>query len=136
MNLDLKHIKLSEKLRKYLESDGLALPTLADAYLEISRKIYDLLANYSSKLRTLKKGYVDLLNIIDQIQKKPTILTGDENLDSQGRITVWNNKDQMLKNMDFVVTIMLNLKESRFNRIISVIAITLSIVSLIISLTK
>ena len=82
----------------------------------------------------MKRGYVELLKIIDCIQQNSTILSGDETIDSQGRTTVWTNKDQMLKNLDLYVTIMLNLKETRITLIISVIAITVSIVSLIVSL--
>ena len=119
-------------LKDYLKSNALDLSNLADAYLEISRTIYDLLKNYSSRWRQLKRGYVELLKIIDCIQQNSTILSGDETIDSQGRTTVWTNKDQMLKNLDLYVTIMLNLKETRITLIISVIAITVSIVSLIV----
>jgi len=132
--MDLKLVQPSKTLKEYIEMSGLNLSNLADAYLEISRSITGLLSGYTSKWRKLKKGYIDILKLIDNIQQKSTILSGDDADDSQGRTTVWNNKDQVQKNLELYVSLMLNLRESKINFIISVSALAVSVISLSLSL--
>jgi len=134
MDLDLKLVDLSESLKTYLDRDALTLSNLADAYLELSRTIYKILAKYPKSWSKLKKRYPILLKLMDNIQQKKTIYSGDEKKDLQDKNSVWTNNDRTLKNIDFYVTIMQRLGENKFKWIFSLSAIAISIVSIILSL--
>ncbi len=121
MTLDLKIIEPSENLKKYINEKSLTFPNLADAYLEISRNVYDLLKEYHSKRGKLMDGYEDLLKLIQCIQKKLTIPSEDEDEDSRGRKTVWENKNFVSNSLGLYINAMQNLRENKINFVIYVI---------------
>jgi len=69
-NTKFKVVVLSEELDEYLSEKELSHSKIADAYFEISRCTYGLLAQYPTDWRELRKGYPELLEMMDIIQKK------------------------------------------------------------------
>jgi len=125
--MDLKLVKPSKALKEYLEASDLTLPNLADAYLHISRSITGLLLKYAAKWRKLKKGYIDILELIDNIQQKKNIPSGGGvEIYSLQKTTVWNNYERVQKNIELYVMIMLNLRETKIHFIISMSALAVS----------
>jgi len=133
-NFEFKLINLSEKLKDYIDpKKKISLSNLADAYLEISRKMYELLKKYHSKRGKLSEGYEELLVLIKKIQNKDTDPSGDDDKDSRGRISIWENKSFMISNMGIYLTRMQNLEQNKISWsaiIISLSAIFISIISL------
>lgn len=119
---------------EFLIGGKLSLPTLADAYLEISRSLYGLLADYPNELGELRKGYRDLLKLIKFVQEKDTELSNDGDQNDKWRDSIWKNKDQALNNIALYISIMQDLKESRVNLIFGIIALIISVASLILSI--
>ncbi|TKJ24001.1 MAG: hypothetical protein CEE43_02215 [Promethearchaeota archaeon Loki_b32] len=134
MTLELEIVKPSDNLKKYLELEKIDLHTLADAYLEISRSLYELLADYPSELGELRKGYRDLMKLIKYIQKKETDTADYKPQNIKWRESVHNNKDHLLKNITIYLSIMQELKEHKLNLVLGIIAMVISGVSLILSI--
>lgn len=118
MNLKLKLIKLSGKLKELTDLDEITLSDLAHAYLEISRRIYELLTKYHTKRRKLMKGFDDLLVLIQCIQQIPTDTSGKPDDVAQARSSVMANKDFVSNSMGFYVTVMQNLRGNTLNGIV------------------
>lgn len=133
-NFEFKLIHFSEKLQNYTDpTKKISLSNLADAYLESSRMIYELLKEYHSKRGKLSEGYEELLVLIKLIQKKDTELSGDDDKDSRDRISIWENKSFMVNNMGMYLTKMENLEQKKMfwiALIISSSALVISFISL------
>lgn len=126
-NFEFKFIKLTEKLEKYFKAESLSLSNLADYYLICSMESYGILADHYNHWRELNKGYKELLKLIQNAYHKraepENIVTYEHNIN-----TMRNNKDHALKSLELYTTIMLKLKESKFNFKITIIITSLILV--------
>ncbi|MFW9971691.1 MAG: hypothetical protein ACFFDF_15960 [Candidatus Odinarchaeota archaeon] len=118
----------------YLNERHLSLSDLADAYLEISRTIYSILLIYHKKWWNLKKRFISILELMDNIQKKGTKPSPVVGEDQESRPRVDVNKNQTLRNIEFYTSIMQKLIERRFYYIFSIVALAISIISLVFSI--
>ena len=128
-NLEFKLIKLSDNLKKYINAEKLSHSELADAYLEISRGTYGLLAQYPSDWKELKKGYPELLKILNIIQYKQSSLIDKSGTLRNDRNAIKYNKDQTSKDINLCISLMLELRGTR----IRIFNISLSIFTLVIA---
>lgn len=133
-NIDIEKFCISETLKDYLDKDALSLSDSAHAYLEISGTIYKLLAKYHKKRRKLKKGFIILLTLMENIQQKNTLPAERIEIKTIKRDRIDANKNQTLKNIEFYTTIMQKLIERRYYLFFSIGAIAISLLSIILSL--
>ena len=134
-------VVISKELEEYLIAPELSHSKIADAYLEISRSTYGLLAQYPSDWRELRNGYPILLEILDVIQKKPPPKQSEMRELERARIAIKDNKDQASKDINLCISLMLELKRSeieekqfKIKKIIDILVVAVSIVSLGISI--
>jgi len=131
-NIDIEKFCISKTLKDYLDKDALSLSNLAHAYLEISRTIYKILVKYHKKRQKLKKGFIILLKLMENIQQKNTLPAERIEIKTINRDRIDANKHQTLTNIEFYTTIMQKLIERRFYSIFSISALAISIVSIIL----
>lgn len=130
-NFEFKFIELTEKLEEYFEAPSLSLTNLADYYLLCSMKTYDILADHYTHWRKLKKGYEELLKLMQNAHHKETDPPNKETYEHDIN-AIKNNKDHALNSLELYATIWLQLKESKFNfRITIIISILIAFVSIV-----
>jgi len=134
-------VVISKELDEYLIAPELSHSKIADAYLEISRSMYGLLAQYPSDWRELRKGYPKLIEMLDVIKKKKPPQPGEMRDFERNRIAIKNNKDQASKDINLCISLMLELKrpeieekQFKIKKILDILVVAFSGASLGISI--
>ncbi len=110
---------ISPSLQKILENDDekekLTYFDIANAYLEISKEIYIILDKYhlDIDLDKLKKGYFELLKIIQQIQLKKPKPDNDIAIRLEGKDSIWNNKYFLKESMSLYLTTIQKIEQNQ-----------------------
>ena len=140
-NTKFKVVVRSEELDEYLSEKELSHSKIADAYFEISGCTYGLLAQYPTDWRELRKGYPELLEMMDIIQKKNPPQPGEMRDFERNRIAIKNNKDQASKDINLCISLMLEQRRSeieekqfKIKKRLDILVVAVSIVSLGISI--